>query len=90
MNVLQALAVAAAALAMSGDPLCSYVTAAGARLTSYFAHAELLVAEFVTEAGEHAWHSRCTEEDFSNASFGGAKHGLPDTSIHSAAGAARL
>ena len=90
MNALQALAVAAAALAVAGDPWCSYVTAAGARLTSFFTHAELLMTEIVTEAGERALESRCAERDFSNAALGGAKHGLPDTSIHSTAGAARL
>lgn len=90
MNTLQALAVAAAGLAIAGDPWCSYVTAAGARLTSFFAHSEMLVTEFVTATGEHAFESRCAEQDFSNAPLGVAEHALPDTSIHSAAGAARL
>lgn len=90
MNVLQALAVAAAALAISGDPWCSYATAAGARLTSFVAHSEILVTEFVTDAAEHALRRRCAERAFSNAPLGDAKHGLPDASIHNAAGAARL
>lgn len=90
MNMLQALAVAAAALAISGDPWCSYLVKAEARLTSLMAHGELLVTEFVTDAAEHALERRCTEREFSNAPLGDAKHGLPDASIHNAAGAARL
>lgn len=90
MNTLQALAVAAAALAVASDPWCSYATAAGARLTSFFAHSEILVTEFVTEAAEHALERRCTEQDISHAPLGGARHGLPDASIHNAASAARM
>ncbi|MGH6950381.1 MAG: hypothetical protein ACREH4_05890 [Vitreimonas sp.] len=90
MNALQALAVAAAALAISGDPWGSTLTRAEARLTSFLAHAEVAADEFVTATAEGLREDRCEERQYSNAPFGKTKHRLPDTSIHSAAGAARL
>lgn len=90
MNTLQALAVAAAALVISGDPWCNYLVKAEARLTAFVAHGELLVTEFATEAAEHALRRRCAERECSHAPLADAKHGLPDASIHNAASAARM
>jgi hypothetical protein len=89
MNALQALAVAAAALAISGDAWSSIVSRADARLTSLLAHTEAAAEEFVTATAERLREDSCAEQ-YSDAPFAKAQHALPDTSIHSAAGAARL
>lgn len=90
MNALQALAVAAAALAISGDPWGSTLTRAEAGLTFFLARAEVAAEEFVTATAERMREDGCEERQYSDSPFGKAKHGLPDTSIHTAAGAARL
>ena len=90
MNTLQALAVAAAALAISGDPWGSTLIRAEAHLTSLLAHGETLAHEIVADTVAYLGEGTCTQRQYSNGPLGDAKHGLPDTSIHSAAGAARL
>ncbi len=92
MNTLQALAVAAAALAISGDPWGSYLARAEAHVIEIAARAEMLVSEFTIEVTETAVAEEpCAEADSEDSEdWAKRKHGLPDTSIHSAVRAARL
>ena len=50
---------------------------------------EAAAEEFVTATAERLREDSCAEQ-YSDAPFAKAQHALPDTSIHSAAGAARL
>ena len=65
MNALQALAVAAAALAISGDAWSSIVSRAEARLTSLLAHTEAAAEEFVTATADRLRENSCAEQQYS-------------------------
>jgi hypothetical protein len=92
MNALQALAVAAAALAISGDPLGGYLARAEAHLARITAHAELYVGDILARASETevVAEAPCSESEDADEDWAKGKHGLPDTSIHLAVRAARL
>ena len=82
MNVVQALAVAAAAFAISGDPLGLHLTHAEARIEAVVARGGAFAQRIV--AGATAAKTDCSERGEAD------KHTLPDTSIHVAISSARL
>jgi hypothetical protein len=86
MNVVQALAVAAAALALSGNELGGRVAQAEAHLEAVAARGETLAQSFTIKAAAHG------DEDCANTPrpAGAAHKRLPDTSIHVAMSSARL
>ena len=85
MNVVQALAVAAAALAVSGAPSRTPLAQAEARLEAMVARGEAL-AEHIVAKHSQAPRKDCPEDDRA----GGGARGLPDTSIHAAMRSARM
>jgi hypothetical protein len=86
MNTVQALAVAAAALAVSGDPLGVNLAAAEAQLVKLAVHGEAVTQRIAARATAALTpHARCAAWK-----RGRYAHALPDTSIHTASRAARL
>jgi len=84
MNVVQALAVAAAALAISGDPLGLRLSQAEAGIEAMVAQGEALAQRIVAKAELKLETCPKQREPRAHA------HKLPDTSIHAAVSSARL
>src|SRR5262245_64910788 len=103
MNSVQALAIAAAALAISGDAHTGLLAKAQARLTTLAAHVETLVSEVTTAPStviEVAAEPPCEEgvyddkDDYADEDGDDQavepRRGLPDAMVHWAYRAARL
>ena len=91
MNVVQALAVAAAALALSGDLMGASLPRAGSQLTSLLARGEALAHRIAAQTSRAVPDGDgCSENKAEETPRSKGEHTLPDTSIHVAVSAARL
>jgi hypothetical protein len=91
MNVAQALAVAAAAFVVWGDPAGAGPARAEARLVALAAHGEAITQQVLARTSAFMrGGARCSKIDYVSVRQTRRKHGLPDTSIHVSVSTARL
>jgi hypothetical protein len=95
MNVVQALAVAAAAFVVWGEPAGAGPAEAEARLASLAARGEAIAEQvFARTTANAVGRARCSKLasklEYAEVRQPARKHGLPDTSIHVAVSTARL